>query len=142
MYEFIYEEAGKRIRLLREERNLSRDILSERAEISAKFLYEIESGKKGFSADTLYRLSKALNVPSEYILSGNCSINDISEYIPKAKLFILERYCINSPINNYSVYLFLQAYSSPQLFALDFLALCNIAERNDPTYETSQNDFV
>lgn len=76
----FYEEAGKRIRLLREERNLSRDILSERAEISAKFLYEIESGKKGFSADTLYRLSKALNVPSEYILSGNCSINDISEY--------------------------------------------------------------
>lgn len=91
MYEFIYEEAGKRIRLLREERNLSRDILSERAEISAKFLYEIESGKKGFSADTLYRLSKALNVPSEYILSGNCSINDISEYIPKAKLFSIEQ---------------------------------------------------
>ena len=57
----FYEEAGKRIRLLREERNLSRDIPSERAEISAKFLYEIESGKKGFSADTLYRLSKALN---------------------------------------------------------------------------------
>ena len=40
------------------------------AGISSKFLYEIESGKKGFSAVTLMKLSKALNVSMDYIMAG------------------------------------------------------------------------
>lgn len=35
-----------------------------------KFLYEIESGQKGFSADTLYRLAEALETNADYILYG------------------------------------------------------------------------
>lgn len=38
--------------------------------ISPKFLYEIESGQKGFSADTLYRLAEALETNADYILYG------------------------------------------------------------------------
>lgn len=38
--------------------------------MSPKFLYEIETGQKGFSADTLYRISKTLKVSSEFLLSG------------------------------------------------------------------------
>ena len=50
------------------------------ANIGSKFLYEIESGKKGMSAYTLYNLSKALNVSCDYILTGYSSNGDF-EYI-------------------------------------------------------------
>lgn len=39
-------DVGGRIRELREKKKLSREILAERIDISTKFLYEIETGKK------------------------------------------------------------------------------------------------
>ncbi|MCX8129445.1 MAG: helix-turn-helix domain-containing protein [Clostridia bacterium] len=67
----IYGKAGLRIRKLRELRNMTREAFSELVEISPKFLYEIETGQKGFSADTLYRIANALSVSTEYILTGD-----------------------------------------------------------------------
>lgn len=64
------KEIGKRIRELRELQNDTREGLAEKINISAKFLYEIEIGKKGFSAKTLYKISKALSVSSDYIMLG------------------------------------------------------------------------
>ena len=64
----IYHEAGTRIRALREEKHYSRERLSEMAGISPKFLYEVENGHKGISADTLYRITEALGTNSDYIL--------------------------------------------------------------------------
>lgn len=66
----FYYDAGIRIRNLREEGKFTREKFSEIVDISPKFLYEIETGQKGFSADTLYRISKGLSVSCEYILSG------------------------------------------------------------------------
>ncbi len=51
-------EVGARIRELREIQNYTREGLAEKVDISAKFLYEIEMGKKGFSADTLLKILK------------------------------------------------------------------------------------
>lgn len=48
---------GERIRELRESQNYTREGFAEKVDISAKFLYEIEVGKKGFSADVLCRIS-------------------------------------------------------------------------------------
>ena len=61
---------GERIRNLRESRHYTREVMAEKADISAKFLYEIETGKKGFSADTLCKMSKALCVSCDYIMLG------------------------------------------------------------------------
>lgn len=66
-------EAGKRIKCLREARNYTREELAEKADISAKFLYEIEVGKKGFSADTLSRIANALSVSCDFIMFGTDS---------------------------------------------------------------------
>ncbi len=65
-----YSQIGTRIRELRESRHYSRELLAEKVEISAKFLYEIESGRKGFSAETLCRLAKAMSVSCDYIMFG------------------------------------------------------------------------
>ena len=64
------EEVGKRIRLLRENAGYSREKLSELANIGSKFLYEIETGKKGMSAYTLFNIANALNTSCDYILSN------------------------------------------------------------------------
>lgn len=59
--------------ILRSDRGYSREQLAELADISEKFLYEIETGKKGFSAITLMNLSKALEVSLDYIMTGTGS---------------------------------------------------------------------
>jgi len=64
------KEIGNRIRELREIQNYTREGFSEKVDISSKFLYEIEMGKKGFSADTLCRISNALSVSCDYIMYG------------------------------------------------------------------------
>lgn len=69
----IYTEAGKRIRKLRKEQGYTEETLSEKANITRKFLQRIETGKAGFSAETLYKIAKALNADCNYILSGMVS---------------------------------------------------------------------
>lgn len=63
-------QMGVRIRSLREERHLTREQFSESAEISPKFLYEVESGLKGISANTLAKICCTLHVSADYILFG------------------------------------------------------------------------
>lgn len=63
-------QVGERIRELREIQSYTREALAEKVDISAKFLYEIEVGKKGFSADTLCRIANALSVSCDYIMKG------------------------------------------------------------------------
>ncbi len=83
----FYDKAGLRIRNLREANRYTRKEFAEIAEISPKFLYEIETGQKGFSADTLYRISKALSVNCEYILAGDEQNDYNLEVLNSLKLF-------------------------------------------------------
>lgn len=66
----LYEEAGKRILNLRTSKSLSREQLAEMANISPKFLYEMETGRKGFSAEVLFHIADALSVKCDYIMQG------------------------------------------------------------------------
>lgn len=64
------KEVGKRIRKLREEQDLTREEVASKAEITTKFLYEVENGKKGMSANNLYKIATALYTSCDYILRG------------------------------------------------------------------------
>lgn len=66
----IDKGAGQRIQYLRELNGYTREAFSEKAKISSKFLYEIESGKKGFSAEVLLQIARALSVNCDYIMTG------------------------------------------------------------------------
>lgn len=70
MQEF-YLEVGERIAMLRVREGYSRETLAKLVDISSKFLYEIENGRKGFSAITLCRLAASLNVTSDFLLNGD-----------------------------------------------------------------------
>ena len=63
-------EIGERIRQIREEKEMTRDQLAANAEITSKFLYELENGKKGLSANTLLKIANALSCSCDYILLG------------------------------------------------------------------------
>lgn len=78
-------EIGKRIKELREKCNFTREELADKSGISIKFLYEIENGKKGLSAGTLLKISKALSCSCDYILTGRGSgnIEDINRVLKK-----------------------------------------------------------
>ncbi len=82
MNEQLKTEIGLRISSLRFERKLTRERLAEKAEISTQFLSDIESGKKGMTANTLYKLCKALCISSDFLLFGVCdNSSHISEMI-------------------------------------------------------------
>lgn len=70
------KEVGKRIRILREKRDMTREELANKAEITSKFLYEVENGKKGMSAGNLYKIAMALSTSCDYILLGVHRIDD------------------------------------------------------------------
>lgn len=64
---------GKRIEQRRKSLDLTRVDLAGMAQISDKFLYDIELGKKGMSATTLDKLSQALGVSADWVLRGKKS---------------------------------------------------------------------
>lgn len=58
----LQKEFGGRIKQLREEQGLSQEKLAEKAEISWRYLIDIEHGRYGPSFRKLYSLAQALNV--------------------------------------------------------------------------------
>lgn len=74
-------QIGERIRELREIQHYTRETFSEKVDISSKFLYEIEAGKKGFSAETLCKISQALSVSCDYIMLGEENEHRASEKV-------------------------------------------------------------
>jgi transcriptional regulator with XRE-family HTH domain len=54
---------GPRVRAIRKEAGLTQEVLGRRANLSGKFIGEVERGEKSISVDSLYRLAQALEIP-------------------------------------------------------------------------------
>ena len=54
---------GQRLRALRKQFGLSQQRLGDRADLSGKFIGEVERDEKSISIDSLYRVSVALEIP-------------------------------------------------------------------------------
>lgn len=65
----FYWDVGNRIRMFRSQKNYTAEKLSEEVGISAKYMYQIESGRVGFSTKILYEIANALGVSADAILS-------------------------------------------------------------------------
>lgn len=84
----FYINAGARIKFYRRLFGYTRDEFAELAKISSKFLYEIENGKKGFSAATLARIAKVLNLKCEMLI-GQFEIGEKDESLQQTDIFNL-----------------------------------------------------
>lgn len=67
---YIYKDAAIRILRLRKQYGLTREEMAELVGVSGKCIYEIETGRKGFSASVLYRIAAAFGVDCDYIMTG------------------------------------------------------------------------
>ena len=74
----LLKQVGKRIREKRDALGISREAFSEAIGISPNFLAQIESGKKGMSTSTLYKVCTGLSSSADYIVLGKKKENDIS----------------------------------------------------------------
>lgn len=71
----FYESLGLRIKNLREAQELNQNQLSEKAEISEKYLSKIERGCSCCSTDVTYRIAVALGVSVDYLITGKSEID-------------------------------------------------------------------
>lgn len=62
---------GLRIREIREALHLTREQFSEKCDISDSFLAAVESGKKGITSKTIYKICSACHVSADYLIFGN-----------------------------------------------------------------------
>ena len=58
----ISKSVGMQILRKRTEKNYTRETLATLADVSPSFLYEIETGRKGFSVSVFYRIAKDTDV--------------------------------------------------------------------------------
>lgn len=72
---------GQRVKLLRENLNLSRKALAEILDISDMFLTQIELGQRGVSNVTLIKFADALCTTTDYLLTGRTNGADITSIL-------------------------------------------------------------
>jgi len=77
------EEAGKRIMERRKKLGLTQEQLAEKSEVTTQFVSYAESGKRAMRAENLMRIAAALEVSTDYILTG--------DIIDKDKLLLSEK---------------------------------------------------
>lgn len=77
-------ELGKRVRDTRDEKGYSCSDIAEKTGLSDTFIYQVERGEKGISAENLGKLSEALGVSVDYLIFGNVNRDSNDEFL---KLF-------------------------------------------------------
>ena len=77
------EETGKRIMERRKKLGLTQEQLTERSEVTTQFVSYAESGKRAMRAENLMKIAAALEVSTDYLLTG--------DIIDKDKLLLSEK---------------------------------------------------
>lgn len=100
-------EVGERIRKIRKDLNMSREIFAEMVDISDVFLGQIERGERSLSLKTLCRIVKFTGNSTDYILFGtkdedNKTIKKINRILNKSSdEFISYTYKILNTTSSY-----------------------------------------
>lgn len=69
--EIIMQEIGKRILDRRKQLGLTQEALAEKAEVTTQFVSYAESGKRAMRPENLLKISEALGVSADYLLTGD-----------------------------------------------------------------------
>ena len=80
-------EMGKRIIKRRKQLGLSQEELAARADVSPQMLSTAERGSKSVLSENLLKISSALGVTADYLLTGRmveADVNELSQKIMKA----------------------------------------------------------
>lgn len=73
----LLTEMGKRIVKLRKSINISQEELAERADVTPQMLSTAERGTKAIRPENLLKISSALGVSADYLLTGDIIDKDL-----------------------------------------------------------------
>ncbi len=82
-FKLCMEEVGKRVMERRKQLGLTQEQLAERSEVTTQFVSYAESGKRAMRAENLMKIAAALEVSTDYLLTG--------DIIDKDKLLLSEK---------------------------------------------------
>lgn len=71
------EDVGKRIMSRRKKMGLTQEALAEQSDVTTQFVSYAESGKRAMRPENLIKISNALGVSVDYLLSGDIIDKDI-----------------------------------------------------------------
>lgn len=71
------QDIGNRITELRKRLGWTQEELAEKADLTPQFVSYAESGKRAMRPENLLKLSKALNVSADYLLTGEITDKDL-----------------------------------------------------------------
>lgn len=71
------EDVGKRIMNRRKKMGLTQEALAEQSDVTTQFVSYAESGKRAMRPENLIKISSALGVSVDYLLSGDIIDKDI-----------------------------------------------------------------
>ena len=76
--ELCLQEIGKRIMDRRKKLGLTQEALAEKGEVTTQFVSYAESGKRAMRPENLLKISSALEVSADYLLTGEIIDKDLS----------------------------------------------------------------
>ncbi len=71
----LNEVIGGRLRAYRESLGMNRESFSEQVGLSPQFLAEAENGKKGLSADSIYKICSNSEMSADYLVLGDMTLD-------------------------------------------------------------------
>lgn len=84
-FDLLLDEMGKRIVERRKSMNLTQEQLAEKAEVTPQMLSTAERGAKAIRPENLLKISAALGVSADYLLTGDIVDKDLSGISDKLK---------------------------------------------------------
>lgn len=75
--EVILKAMGKRIADRRKKMGMTQEALAEAGGLTTQFVSYAESGKRGMRPENLMRIADALNVSTDYLLTGDITDKDL-----------------------------------------------------------------
>jgi transcriptional regulator with XRE-family HTH domain len=97
-------EIGSRIASRRKQLGLTQEQAAEKADLSHQFFACVERGLKNIRAESLLKISRAMNMSADYILTGASSDIDRSNIMSLMEpLTELQLKCLEEIVKNYLV---------------------------------------
>ena len=75
--DFVLEEMGQRIIARRKKLGLTQEALAEKGDMTTQFVSYAESGKRAMRPENLKKISNALYVSADYLLTGDIVDKDL-----------------------------------------------------------------
>lgn len=99
----ITTEIGNRIRFYRRERKLSQEELALRSDLHPSYIGQLERGLKTPSIDTIYKITKSLDITMSEFLGSIEAIDKVKDSYAMKTYYLIEQESLHNQKNIYEI---------------------------------------